>query len=134
MINNRFNVVYHLLCVSKNQYIQIMKRIKQGLLDMMNISESELIQNIKITDLLYKPNSQIYKDNILGVEYTGWKKSPNVYVIKTDDVIFSEKSKLIKSLTFSHEGLNYTLEDVVVMINNGLFYLECRKWKEEVID
>ena len=117
----------------KNQYIQIMK-IKQGLLDIMNISESELPQNIKIADLLYKPNSQIYKENILGVEYTGFKKSPNVYVIKTDDVIFSEKGKSIKSLIFSHEGLKYVLEDVVIMIKDGLFYLECRKWKEEVID
>ena len=117
----------------KNQYIQIMK-IKQGLLDIMNISESELPQNIKIADLLYKPNSQIYKENILGVEYTGFKKSPNVYVIKTDDVIFSEKGKSIKSLIFSHEGLKYVLEDVVIMIKDGLFYLECRKWKEQVID
>lgn len=117
----------------KNQYIQIMK-IKQGLLDIMNISESELPQNIKIADLLYKPNSQIYKENILGVEYTGFKKSPNVYVIKTDDVIFSEKGKSIKSLIFSHEGLKYVLGDVVIMIKDGLFYLECRKWKEEVID
>ena len=109
-------------------------KIKQGLLDIMNISESELPQNIKIADLLYKPNSQIYKENILGVEYTGFKKSPNVYVIKTDDVIFSEKGKSIKSLIFSHEGLKYVLEDVVIMIKDGLFYLECRKWKEEVID
>ena len=111
-----------------------MKRIKQGLLDIMNISESELPQNIKITDLLYKPNSQIYKENILGVEYIGWKKSPNVYVIKTEDVIFTDSEKPIKSLFFSHEGLKYVLEDVVIMVKDGLFYLECRKWKEEVID
>lgn len=116
----------------KNKYIQIMKRIKQGQIDMMNISENELSKNIKISDLLYKPNSKIYKENILGVEYIGWKKSPNVYVIKTEDVIFTYSEKPIKSLIFSHEGLKYILEDVVIMIKNGLFYLECRNWKEEV--
>jgi hypothetical protein len=111
-----------------------MKRIKQGLLDMMNMSEGELPQNIEITDLLYKPTSLFYKENILEVEYIGWKKSPNVYVIKTNEVIFVSSEKTIKSLIFSHEGLNYLLEDVLVMVKNGLFYLECRKWKEELID
>jgi hypothetical protein len=30
MINNRFNVVYHLLCISKNKFIQMKKEIKIG--------------------------------------------------------------------------------------------------------
>lgn len=113
-----------------------MKRIKQALPDMVNISKSKLPQNINIniSDLLYKPNTLFYKENILGVEYIGWKNSPNVYVIKTDDVIFTGSETPIKSLIFSHEGLNYTLENVVVMVKNGLFYLECGKWTEEVID
>jgi hypothetical protein len=111
-----------------------MKRIKQGLLDMMNISHSEYenlepkhYQEIIIDDMLYKPSSEFIKTDILGLSFMGINKSPNVYVVKTSDDIKSE------FLKFNYNNLSYTLDNVFVHYKDDILYLECRNWKEELI-
>lgn len=118
---------------------------------MMNISEDKLhdikisdlkIYNIKIDDILYKPKSEFYKENIFGVDFFGIKKSPNIYVVKSDDVFFDDNKYIIERtnepttlhlpiiIIFSFKDVKYTLEEVVITMKNKLFYLECRNWKE----
>jgi hypothetical protein len=113
------------------------KRIKQGLLDHMNIGYSEYekiktkpkdYQEISIDDMLYKPSLEFIKTDILGLSFMGINKSPNVYVIKTSDNINSE------FLKFKYNNINYTLNKVYVHHKDNNIYLECKYWEEEVID
>jgi hypothetical protein len=114
-----------------------MKRIKNGLLDMMNISNNDyekvkhqLYQEIKVDKLLFKPEFEIIKTDIFGLSFASIKNSPNVYVVKTNDKINSEFIK------FEHNNLLYTLDNVHVHTvgDKDFIYLECKHWIEEIIE
>ena len=86
---------------------------------------SENYQEIKIDELLYKPNSDFIITEILGLEFISINKSPNVYVVKTKDNI---KSNFLK---FSYKDVKYTLDNVLVHHNGDNSFLECKYWQEE---
>jgi hypothetical protein len=93
-----------------------------------NYLEKDKYQKIIITDLLYKPDSEFIKTNILGLNFIGINKSPNVYVVKTNNEINSE------FLKFEYKGLSYILDNVFVHKKDDLIFLECKYWIEEIIE
>ena len=87
------------------------------------------MEKIVITDLKYKPYIEFFNVEILDKVFTGLKKFPSVYVIKSD----SDLSK-IKNLEFDWEGIRYQLTDIYEHYNHSDWKIvECAKWQESKI-
>lgn len=85
------------------------------------------MKNINIDKLHYKPVIEFEVVDILGLRYPQKTLSPNLYVVDTDDVI-EEGS----NVSFKHGGVFYTLEGVSVVKSEGMTFIECREWSEEL--
>jgi hypothetical protein len=89
MINNRFNVVYHLLCVSKIKFIQI-KKIENMENNMMKIAErvyklikqQELITEDTEFNILYQISDELLSEMGEIEQYENVKKAlVNMFIV-----------------------------------------------------
>lgn len=85
------------------------------------------MKNINISRIYYKPIIEFETVDILGLKYPQRIESANLYVVDTDDII-EEGS----SVSFKHGGIFYTLEDVSVVKSEGMTFIECREFIEEL--
>lgn len=92
-----------------------------------NITYMEIIV---IKDLKYKPYIEFFNVDILDKVFTGIKRYPSVYVIKTDN----DLSKL-KDIQFDWQGIRYSLQDIYEHYNHSDWKIvECAKWQESKIE
>lgn len=90
-----------------------------------------MVKKIEIKDLYYKPKFEFFNEVFFGKTFTGIKQSPNIYIIKSDDII-----EVKETISFDWQGVNYTLTDVYEHFNevNNWRIIECRTWGESDID
>jgi len=88
---------------------------------MINIT-NDCYQEIKVDELLFEPKTECVVTDVFGKTFMSVKQSPNVFVIKSKDVI---NTKFVK---FTHDNVSYILSDVNIDTNGDLLYLECRYW------
>lgn len=85
---------------------------------------------IKITDLYFKPRIEFFNIEVLDKVFTGIKRSPNVYVIKSDAKIDG-----MTTIEFEWEGIKYQLFDIHEHYTRHLDWriIECVRWAESKI-
>lgn len=88
-----------------------------------------MFTQIQVTDLKYKPYIELFNVDILDKVFTGIKRYPSVYVIKTPNDL-----KEIQNLQFDWQGIRYSLTDIYEHYNHSDWKIvECAKWQEAVI-
>lgn len=85
------------------------------------------MRNISVNKIHFKPTIEFEVVDILGLKYPQRTLSPNLYVVDTDDVIEDGSN-----VSFKHNSIFYTLEDVSVIKSKGMTFIECREWSEEL--
>jgi hypothetical protein len=81
-------------------------------------------------EILYKPESELTKVDIFGVQYSKISHGPNVYVVKKIDYKDREKT-----LSFTENGeTHHLLHHCIYRDIDGYVHIECRFWSEEIIE
>ena len=98
---------------------------------LMNRYEDDYIF-VNVEEIVYKPSCVPQTYEIEGVTFTGFNKSPNVFVVKSKELKDYDSGSYL-GLSFKLDGIMYDTEDPIVTQKGDLFFIECRNWKEEVV-
>jgi len=89
------------------------------------------MKEIKITNLLHKPKFSLVSELIYSEWFAGVKIDPKVYVIETEDDLSN-----LTDINFKFDNILYTLNEITEYKScvKGTKMIECRFWKEDVIE
>ena len=88
-----------------------------------------MINKIEVSEVLFSPKTTLNKVRILGKDYLGTTRDPNLFVIKSNSVI-----KEGENLSFIKNNVLYTLFGIIYELDNDTFFVECRTYKEEFLE
>lgn len=90
--------------------------------------EDKIVKAIKVSNIFYKPYSKFNDINIYGYTFCEIIKSPNVYVIDSED-------EITDNITFTFESRRYYLLNCVVHSSHEKVHvIECSHWEEKCLD
>ncbi len=86
------------------------------------------MKKLENVEVIFKPYVYFNEIKIRDRIYFETVKSPNLFIIKCDDVLMNGET-----VKFDINKIEYTLEDIYVCNDDDSKVVECRYWREMVI-